>query len=161
MRMGADGAGRALDAEGDRRFDAKVAHAREAVRASGVEQALCDGLLEALGYGGNAQQMLTLARLLPWTRLRDMTAGDQTRMEALLLGSAGLLPSQRAHHGPVEPHVEAMERILAPSRLPSLRSGRWKLWGVRPENAPALYASIRAGRLMSAGEYVERTTLFP
>ncbi len=151
MRMGADGAGAALDAEGDRRFEAKVARACETVRASGVDQALYEGLLEALGYGGNAAQMLTLARLLPWTRLRDIAAGDQTRMEALLLGCAGLLPSQRAHHGPVEAHIDAMERIFAQARPSSLQSSTWKLWGVRPENAPARRVAAAAALLHRLG----------
>ena len=149
MRMGADGVSATLDAEGDRRFDAKVARMRESVRASGVEAALYGGLLEALGYGGNAPQMLALSRQLPWARLRDRAGEDPLRMEALLLGSAGLLPSQRDHRGPVEPHVDALERAFARARLPSLPAGTWKLWGVRPENAPAR-------RVAAAASLIER-----
>ncbi len=147
MRMGAGGAGSALDAEGDRRFAAKAARAREIVDAAGVEQALYEGLLEALGYGGNAPPMLALARLLPWARLRDLADGDEMRMEALLLGSAGLLASQRDHRGPVEPHVDALERAFARARLPSLPPGTWKLWGVRPENAPSRRVAAAAALL--------------
>ncbi len=152
MRMGADGVSAALDAEGDRRFDAKVARMRETVRASGVEAALYEGLLEALGYGGNAPQMLALARLLPWARLRDRAAGKPPHMEALLLGSAGLLPSQRDHRGPVEPHVDALEAAFARARLPSLPPGTWKLWGVRPENAPARRVTAAAALLDRLGD---------
>lgn len=134
-RSGADGVRAVLDVEGDRRFDAKVARARETVRAVGVDQALYEGLLEALGYGGNAPPMLALARLLPWARLRDRSSGDRARMEALLLATGGLLPSQRAHGGPMDPYVESLERGSADARRPSLQAGMWKLWGVRPENA--------------------------
>jgi hypothetical protein len=115
MRMGVDGAGAALDAEGDRRFDAKVARARETVRAAGIEQALYEGLLQALGYGGNAPPMLALARLLPWRRLAEGVAPEDRALEfeARLLGAAGLLPSQRGHRGPVEAHVDDLERRFA------------------------------------------------
>ena len=130
MRMGADGAGAALDAEGDRRFDAKVARARETVRASGVEQALYEGLLEALGYGGNAPQMLALARLLPWARLRDIARRRSTaRMEALLLGCAGLLPSQRGASRAGRAACRAMERVFARVAAAVVAAGRVEALG--------------------------------
>lgn len=150
MRMGVEGAAAALEVEGDRRFEAKVARGREAVRAAGVDGAAYEGLLEALGYGGNAPPMLALARLLPWPRLRER-AGDRITMEALLLGSAGLLPSQRGHRGPVEAHVAELEGRFAASRLPSLAPGLWKTWGVRPENAPARRAAAAAALLARLG----------
>ncbi|MDP9238723.1 MAG: DUF2851 family protein [Chloroflexota bacterium] len=146
IRMGADGVTAALEGEGARRFEARVARARETVAASGLEQALYEGLLEALGYGGNAPQMLALARLLPWAQLRERSDGPGMA-EALLLGSAGLLPSQRAHSGPLEPHVQDLEWRFAAARLPSLPAGLWKLWGVRPENAPARRIASAAGLL--------------
>jgi hypothetical protein len=152
MRMGVDGAGAALEAEGDRRFEAKVARARESVRAAGVDGALYEGLLEALGYGGNAPPMLALARLLPWPRLRDQAGGDRGAIEALLLGSAALLPSQRGHRGPMDAHVAALEERFAKGRLPSLAPGIWKTWGVRPENAPARRVAAAAALVARAGE---------
>lgn len=150
MRLGLDGAGAALDAEGDRRFEAKVARARAAVAASGLDQALYEALLEALGYGGNAPQMRALARLLPWQRLSALAPhapGRQQIVEALLLGSAGLLPSQRGHGGPVEPYVASAERLFAGSGLSALPSTLWKLWGIRPENAPARRVAAAAALL--------------
>jgi hypothetical protein len=157
MRLGADGAGAALEAEGDRRFDAKVALAAEAVRASGIGQALYEGLIAALGYGGNAPPMLALARLLRWETLRGAAGridGDDWRpaAEALLLGSAGLLPSQRAHRGPLDPYVVEMEGIFARARLPALSPGIWKLWGVRPENAAPRRIAAAAALLARLGE---------
>lgn len=147
MRMGVEVAGTALDTEGDRRFDTKAARARETVRAAGLDQALYEGLLEALGYGGNAPRMLALARAVPWRQLREHAHGEQIRMEALLLGGAGLLPSQRGHRGPAEPHVDALERAYGRSRLPSLAPGTWKLWGVRPENGPGRRVAAAAALL--------------
>jgi hypothetical protein len=155
MRLGALGVAAALDAEGDRRFAIRVARAQEADRASGAGQALYEGLLEAMGYGGNAPQMLALARLLPWPRLATLLrphADRQAAAEALLLGSAGLLPSQRDHRGPLEPYVEELEARFAASGLASLPPGLWKLWGIRPENAPARRIAAAAALLCRLGE---------
>ena len=153
MRTGVDGAGAALDAEGDRRFDAKVERARETVRAGGLDQALYEGVLEALGYGGNGAPMLALARLLPWRRLPvgGSVAASRIELEARLLGTAGLLPSQRGHRGPVEDHVRELEARFAGAALPSLRASSWKLWGVRPENAPARRVAAAASLLARLG----------
>jgi hypothetical protein len=79
MRLGAGGAATVLEAEGDRRFAEKVARAEDAVRASGVAQALYEGLLEALGYGANAPPLRALARLLPWARLRALADEADSR----------------------------------------------------------------------------------
>jgi hypothetical protein len=169
-RLGKDGVIAALDAEGARRFDAKAARFAAAAARDGTAQALYAGLLEAMGYGGNAAGMAALARLLPWARLElaagDGIHGDDRRTcygaapdcghrqrrdvyEALLLGSAGLLPTQRSD-GPAgggtgaatgaaidDAHIATLEAAFAAARLPSLGEGAWKLWGVRPENAPA------------------------
>lgn len=140
MRLGAEGVQAALEAEGDRRFAAKVARFAEAVRIGGAEQAMYEGLLEAMGYGGNAPPMLMLARLLPWSVVAghiEQTGDRAAALESALIGGAGLLPSQRSHRGPVEPHAQALERAFAASNLPALRDAPWKLWGIRPENHPA------------------------
>lgn len=160
QRLGVGGAQTALEAEGDRRFAAKTARFAATVRSSGLEQALYEGLLEALGYGGNAPPMLALARRLPWERLRERTAqpdlGERPsasfRFEALLLGSAGLLPSQRGHRGPVEPYAEQLERAFAVTGLPALAPGLWKLWGVRPANFPTRRIAAAAALLSALGE---------
>ena len=92
--------------------------------------------------------MRSLACLLPYSKLTALT-GDrpdrQTRIEALLLGAAGLLPTQRGHRGPVEANVEELERIFAAARIKALPAGVWKLWGIRPSNHP-----VR--RLAAAGD---------
>jgi hypothetical protein len=133
MRQGADGSARALDAEGDRRFAGKTVRFAELVRTAGLEQALYEGLMEALGYGGNAPAMRSLACAVPWTRL---SAAAPAAREALLIGAAGLLPSQRGHRGPVDARVVELERDFAAERITPLPPGAWKLWGMRPENHP-------------------------
>ena len=120
----------------------------------GLDQALYERLLEAFGYGGNAAPMLALGRLLPWRALRDHAASTPDRQrtfEALLLGTAGLLPTQRARQDQVHPHVEALERAFAAAGLSSLDSGSWKLWGVRPANAPARRVAAAAALFRATG----------
>ncbi len=154
MRMVAGGLAAALEAEGARRFDTKAARFALTVRAAGLEQALYEGLLESLGYGGNAAPLLTLARSLPWQRLNALAPAAEARltgMEALLLGAAGLLPSQRGHRGPVEPHVDALDRAFSAAGLSALDAGIWKLWGVRPANAPARRIAAAAALLDALG----------
>jgi hypothetical protein len=142
MRKGLQGVTDVLDAEGDRRFEEKARRFAEMIAASGLEQAVYEGLMEALGYGGNAAPMRALACLLPWPRLRAVTSGAQPglRTEAALIGAAGLLPSQRGHRGPVEAYVTELERAFgAPGAVRGVRAlpaAGWKLWGVRPENHP-------------------------
>ncbi len=152
MRLGAEGAAAALDAEGDRRLEARAAEVAAHIAEAGLEQALYERLLAALGFGGNGPPMRALARLLPWELLRSRTAaGEPAAREALLLGSAGLLPSQRGHGSAAEPHIAALERAFAASGLPALAATDWRLWGVRPANAPARRLAAAAAVLSSLG----------
>jgi hypothetical protein len=70
-------------------------------------------------------------------------------VEAVLLGSAGLLPSQRGHNGPVDPYVQDLEREFRLISRPSLSPSIWKLSGVRPENMPARRIAGAAALLRS------------
>jgi hypothetical protein len=149
-RMGSEGVATALETEGDRRFEAKASRFAGEIAAVGLEQALYERVLEALGFGGNAAPMLALARLLRWETLRQhaaRAAEPQLEMEALLIGSAGLLPSQRAHPGSVHPHLQSLERAFAGAGLTTLGAAAWKLWGVRPVNAPARRIAAAAALL--------------
>ncbi len=144
-RTGAAGVAATLESEGDRRILARAERIAAASSAGGIDQALYESLLEALGFGGNAPAMLALARHLRWDALlarcgppgATAASGRRHLMEALLLGAGGLLPSQRGHRGPLEPHVVALERAYAASGVRPLAGALWKTWGVRPENAPA------------------------
>ncbi|MBF6598913.1 MAG: DUF2851 family protein [Dehalococcoidia bacterium] len=192
----------ALDGEGDRRFAARSERHRRRADEAGSEQAVYEGLLEALGYGGNAGAMLELARRLPWRRLEESaeapphggpgadecdrlaatpppaaapsgvgaartgrasstakpppaattTSGERRRLlfEALLLGSAGLLPSAR-QRASGDRHVVALERASTLAGLTPMPVASWKLWGVRPANAPARRIAAAAALLACAG----------
>src|SRR3990172_4397326 len=65
-RLGADGTGAALDRLGDMRFRQKAAAYAARLRAGqDAEQMLWEGLLEALGYGGQRDGFRELAARLP------------------------------------------------------------------------------------------------
>jgi hypothetical protein len=154
-RLGTDGVGSALDAEGDRRFEDKVRAAADAIAARGVEQALYEGLLEALGYGGNRAAMAAIARMLPWPGLHRAagSGGDRRmRMEALLLGTGGLVraPAGGRPRAPADEYARRLEDIWDEAALPSLPDGAWRR-GVRPENAPARRLAAAAAVLARAG----------
>jgi hypothetical protein len=150
QRLGAGGVADVLAAEGGARVQARAARLAESIGASGLEQALYEALMEALGYGGNRAPMAALARLLPWRALA--MDGDLAGREAALLGAAALLPAQRGHRGPIDPYVAGLESRFARTRQASLPAGLWKLWGVRPANAPARRIAAAAALFTEIGE---------
>ncbi len=150
-----------LRAAGERRFEDAVARLRAAAAAgaeaargrsashgpsggseSGAawEQVAYEALAGALGYERNEAPLRTLAAAIPLARARRPHRGGDAgaRYEALYLGSAGLLPSQRhlpaARRGGAQ--AGALERAWQDLGLaPALRAYNWEHGG-RPENAP-------------------------
>ncbi len=131
-----------LEEEGMRRFEERAAAYERRIGQDGAEQALYGGVLEALGYARNVEPFRRLAELAPWSALEAalLPVPEATRRywaEALLLGAAGLLPSQRgweAERG-YPALLEALwERRPAAVRFDSLS---WRFDGARPANAPA------------------------
>ena len=100
-----------LDELGERRFEERVSRFEVAAWAdgdnepSGATQALWAGLLEALGYSQNKTSFRQLAATLPLSAIVELDHEARRRkesqeerllnLEAVLLGTAGLLPSQR------------------------------------------------------------------
>ena len=155
-----------LEAAGESRFRANVARLREALAAAADplarEQVAYEALAEALGYSRNSQPLRTLAQAMPLQTIRRLeppasATGERhsaarteehgpptgvAGVEALFLGTAGLLPSQR--HLRMgrrrDAYVEALERRWAEAqsagRKPALRAYAWEMGRVRPENAP-------------------------
>lgn len=103
--------GRLLDEAGDARFGEKAAHFEAAIAAYDplvdagdaedyAAQALYEGLMEGLGYSQNRAAFVRLAKAAPLAKLvqagRGQEAGRLALLESALLGTAGLLPSQRS-----------------------------------------------------------------
>jgi len=123
---------------GDERFDDNVTRLRRALDAGAdVDQLAYVEVAAALGYSRNVEPMRTLAEHAPLAAVR--AAGTAPRAEALLLGTAGLLPSQR--HLPArrrrDAYAQTLERLWPLLRRPAaLRAYQWDHAQSRPENSP-------------------------
>jgi len=98
---------------GERRLRTKAERMRAAMEHHGPAQALYAALLDALGYSQNRAPFQQLSEGLPWSVVEALLSGKANARqygEALFLGAAGLLPSQRG---------ETKERNLAAERLTS------------------------------------------
>ncbi|MCJ7605255.1 MAG: DUF2851 family protein, partial [Dehalococcoidales bacterium] len=106
------------------------------------------GIMEALGYSRNREPMRELAEVRPLNRLETViqpAADDETCLAAwqgLLLGTAGLLPSQRTLRPggeiPAGGWAERLERAWSESgAVAALSEKDWHLSRVRPGNYPA------------------------
>jgi hypothetical protein len=85
-----------VEEAGNERFRRKARRFEAALTCGQPDQVLYEGLMRALGYSQNKESFEKLARLLPLTALGESAKrGDCVRIQALMLGTAGLLPSQR------------------------------------------------------------------
>ena len=136
-----------LDEAGERRFLSKAARFQEAISSTGAGQALYRGIMAALGYSKNKEPMEELADRLPLKKLETAALDEVTDNEylamcqALLTGTAGLLPSQRGGCYPDEEPIEGWEEKLENIRANSGEQARmsaaaWSFFKVRPGNHP-------------------------
>ena len=130
------------------------------IEALGPDQALYRALMRALGYSANTRQFEAVAAAAPIELLSGLAgpslAARRIRVEAELLGAAGLLPSQRGLSA-AHPHLMTLERFWAegtPRSPPAV--DRWTLTAVRPHNRPARRLA-GAARLLSTAPAARRT----
>jgi len=112
-RMGDEAVAAVLDRLGDIRFRWRTAELRRALAHQDRDEALYCALLEALGYGGNREAFLQLARRLPWPALRGLL------LEVPLQDRA----------------AAALEVLAEAARSPPALA--WRTAGLRPGNHPA------------------------
>ena len=137
---------------GERRVRKKAAQMLAAIEQIGPEQALYAALLDALGYSQNREPFRQLSEALPWSVVEAILGGKAAAAlhgEALFLGAAGLLPSQRgtsprkgtACRAPTaadHAHLQELESLWENYQLePAVPTAAWVRGGVRPTNAPA------------------------
>ncbi len=124
---------------GERRLRQKAARLRAAIDQDGPAQALYAGLLDALGYTQNRAPFRALSEALPWPVVAGLlggTAGAGHGGEALFLGAAGLLPSQR---GESERKGTTASRRGTTRRGPPGESPRADTAGLAPAAGEAAY----------------------
>ena len=104
------------------------------------EQLLYEGIMEALGYERNSKAFRELAQHVPFT---DLDGKSELEIQAILLGVAGLLPSQRekslSSDVTDDSSVVALEALWCASEYaelpPRMTEARWSFTG-RPLNHP-------------------------
>jgi len=136
-----------LDSAGKERFLTKAIKFRADLTQMGASQSLYQGIMGALGYSKNKIPFLELAHRLPLQILESLTQGKISdeeclaQQQALLLGTAGLLPSQRPRWRQKnkidDKWIEKLEKLWISSRQTEIMSeNNWHLFKVRPNNFP-------------------------
>lgn len=147
--------GAILDDAGMARFLGKADYFRERLAEESPDQVLYEAIMEALGYSKNRQPFRELAGRAPFQKLVSAVGECRTDEEARLLpmawllGTAGLLPSQRSL-SVTDNYVVALERRWA--ALPQVNvmsAASWNLCRLRPSNCPTR-------RLAAMSELVRR-----
>jgi len=136
-----------LDNAGEQRFLAKAARLEGDLAKVEASQLLYREIMGALGYSKNKLPFLELAHRLPLRALESITQSAMSdeeclaRQQALLLGTAGLLPSQRRnwHRGNKlgdkwMGKLEALWTSLPHRKV--MPPNTWHLFKVRPSNSP-------------------------
>jgi hypothetical protein len=146
---------RILMQAGMQRFSIKSSNYAAAITALGAEQTLYKGVCRALGYSRNTAPFEALADRLPVDLVMNCKPGSLVSKQAMLIGTAGLLPSQGASlcaalSGEA---VEGIEKewanfIAKPSPL---SPSDWSFSYLRPGNHP-LNRLVYLGRLLQAYE---------
>jgi hypothetical protein len=136
-----------MDGAGKERFLAKAAKFETDLTQKEASQSLYEGMMGALGYSKNKLPCLELARRLPFQILESLTQDkipDEeclAQQQALLLGTAGLLPSQRPvwhQKNKIDGQwIEKLEKLWVSSHQTKVMSeNNWHLFKVRPNNFP-------------------------
>ncbi len=143
------------------RLERKAAEIKLRARQAGWENAFWEAMLRALGYKQNPWPMLRLGELLP--ALRKIQPRSALEWQAILLGTAGLLPTEAVSRStPNRKYVMELWSIwwrhraeLSVSLLPR---SIWRFNGVRPSNHPARRLALAAHWLALGGtlEKVEK-----
>lgn len=134
-----------LKEAGRARFELKVRRFKEKLADGKADQVLYEGWMRALGYAKNKKPFEKLARMLPLNTLEEVrTRRGVVGMQALMLGTAGLLPSQRnggsKDTGFSDSDRTEMERLehawYSFGVCRSMSVSEWRFFRVRPENCP-------------------------
>jgi len=138
--------GKLLNTAGEERFKQKAMHfqaelLRPAFRAlsAGEEagQVLFRGMMRALGYAKNTKPFEDLANRMPLNSIESREG--LALKQALLLGAAGLLPSQRWQGKSArEKEVQELEQLWQSEdkKVKTMKEGDWNLSHIYPNNSP-------------------------
>jgi len=129
--------GELLNTAGEERFKQKAMHFQAEIKQEKAGQVLFRGIMRALGYAKNTKPFENLADRMP---LKSIESREGLVLkQALLLGTAGLLPSQRWQRNFArEKEVQELEQIWqsAGEKVKTMKEGDWNLSHIYPNNSP-------------------------
>jgi hypothetical protein len=159
-----------IERAGTARFQEKAAQFQKQLQTAEPAQCLYAGIMTALGYAKNKEPFRALAERVPLVELASLVNNDFVAAQAVLMGSAGLLPSQRpeCEYSPREDYafVAELETAWARSgRVETMTPSDWQPFRVRPANSPlrrmagmcVLLTHYRSGLLEGLIELVRQT----
>jgi len=131
----------ALTIAGIERFKIKANSILSALRQNEPGQVLFAGISRSLGYSQNSQAFEKLASKIQLSSLEQINFGGKITQQALLMGSASLLPSQRykqiSESIDNREIIEQLEQTWKASGLNnSMDEADWCFFRVRPTNYP-------------------------
>ena len=137
-----DARGELLDAAGEERLRRKAQRLAAAIGERGLDQALYEEVMGALGYKRNRVPFRALARRVPVDRLRAEAEGRPAAGFAVLLGVSGLLPERMPAKWDDESRRCARSlwdiwwRKRSEWDAQAMERSAWCLAGQRPQNHP-------------------------
>jgi hypothetical protein len=129
--------GKLLNTAGETRFKQKAMHFQVELKQEEAGQVLFRGMMRALGYAKNTKPFEELADRMPLNSIESREG--LALKQALLLGTAGLLPSQRRQGKfPEEKEAQELEQIWqsAGKKVKTMKEGDWNLSHIYPNNSP-------------------------
>jgi hypothetical protein len=126
-----------LNTAGEERFKQKAMHFQDELKQKEAGQVLFRGMMRALGYAKNTKPFEDLAGRMPLNSIESREG--LALKQALLLGTAGLLPSQR-WQGKLARGEKAqeLEQIWqsAGKKVKTMRESDWNFSHIYPNNSP-------------------------
>jgi hypothetical protein len=143
--------GQFLDYAGDERILVKAERIEKQQKSKTFEQVLYEAIMESLGYKNNKEQFKCLSTLVTINEIKRLIPSDVSvnkrskKIQALLFGMSGLLPSQRSKYSSVNDkntleYITEIERIWLEvrndARNKPMDGGSWSFKYSRPGNYP-------------------------
>jgi hypothetical protein len=132
-----------VDQAGGARFYEKAARFQNQLKFQDAGQCLYSGIMTALGYARNKEAFQQLAERVPLNILESLVQenNEDERSLVWLLGTAGLLPSQRPEieYSPSEDYayVHKLEKAWETfQQIDVMDFSNWQSFRVRPSNSP-------------------------
>ncbi len=126
-----------LNTAGEERFRDRARHFQNQIRQEEAGQVLFRGMMRALGYSKNIRPFQELADRMPLCSLESREG--LALKQALLLGSAGLLPSQRRQRKfSRQKEVRELEQIWRSGGrgIKAMTEDDWSFSRIYPNNSP-------------------------